>query len=170
MAASTSKIRKRPGQGRRPEPIRAVRKDPRSRRGTDGSDQWDVLKAADKGKKYVLVNQRDMDAGPEYYLSLGYDAETYRTGGVRFKRGRTAPENEEMVMRGHLLMSIDLEGAEEIEDFGENGVTGQAGADGIENRIIEDGGGKDLMRGLYGQRQVEVRLQARVQPSEYETP
>ncbi len=155
MQASQSKTRKRPGQGT--QAPKGSRKDPRAKRHTEGAAGWANLKNANLKRKYVLVSQHDKEQGVDYYLYLGYTAESQTEGGVCFARGRTGVDGDEMVMRGHLLMSIPLEAAEELEDFGADGETGQAGADEIEERIIQKQGGEDLLRGLMGHRHARTQ-------------
>ncbi len=169
MQATQSKTRprKRPGQGYQPEAPVGRRRDPRSRRHTEGASGWASLSNANLKKKYVLVNQNDKEQGVDYYLFLGYEAESWTKGGVSFARGRTGTEGEEMTMRGHLLMSIAMRDHEDLEDFGADGDTGQQGADEVEERIIDRQGGEDHLRGLMGRR--HARTQNMTRDSEYES-
>lgn len=65
-----------------------------------------------------------------------------------------APEEEDdgrsIRVGDQMLLAISNQRRADIEEYGVNGSTGQAGADRIENRIISKGSGRDTLRGMKG--------------------
>lgn len=138
-----------------PKPLRL---DPKPRH-LDGSAVWARLKNTDPDKRYVYVNKGDSDAMATYD-DAGYQVELLTSGGVCPAGGRTGRLNEPIEMRGMLLMSIGRQRAAEIEMHGADGDGGQAGADRLEETIV-DRRGFDPLRGMHSRFiTVENKIQA----------
>lgn len=119
-------------------PPRNARRDPRQRH-TDGLAPWQHLTGEDPDKKYVWVCEAFADTGPDLYAAQGYEVETYSVDGVAPKGGRTGKPGEIIKYRGHILMSVSKERAEEIDRYGADGNGGQERIDEIENLIHRSG-------------------------------
>lgn len=135
---------------RKPESASAgPRKDPR-RRHTDGVNPWNYLKGRDPERHYVWVNKNSPspEYGPEGYEARGYVIEFRRPDGPQVLGGKTVREGEPLEMRGHVLMSLPNAEHAEIQQFGEDGNSGQEDADRIEDIIINKRGGFDPLRGV----------------------
>jgi len=65
-----------------------------------------------------------------------------------------APELEDegktIIVGDQILLAITKQRYADIEEWGVNGSTGQAGADLIEDRIISESGGRGTLRGMKG--------------------
>lgn len=126
----------------------AQRRDP-AHRFNDVTASWSRLQNRDPGRFYVYVYKGSFEQGPEYYEAMGYDYERAREGGV--KPFGKLEEGSVIERRGHVLMSCTLEHKQEIEQFGPDGISGQARIDEIEAHMIKNRGAKDHLRGQRGQ-------------------
>ena len=124
------------------------RKDPGPRH-IDSSARWTKLLNKDPRMHYVMVNTAGgQEMGVDYYRdALGYTPVTHHKDGPKFAGGSAGEEGEQMLMRGHLVMQILLPDHEELEEYGEDGQTGQADADEQEERMY-DATGAQLRRGI----------------------
>lgn len=166
MAANRARRQKKPRKPRvdpwdgedAPKQASSRRQDPPSRP-TDGAAAWAQLrKPAGDDQHYVYVYEGDPEHGPDYYKAIGYHPVEYEKGGVRPMAGKTGNSGDQIEMRGHVLMACSKERRAEIEQFGPDGVSGQALADAIDNRILDDRGGIDHLRGLGGPRGLGVEV------------
>src|SRR5689334_10610190 len=143
---------RRPGKRRR-EPMaqRAtqLRKDPVNR--SAGASPVFLLKDKDPSRVYCwvyLATPAD-GQGPDYYEYLGYRREVWSADGPK-PQGMKFKDGDEIVVRGHVLMSCDERRYRDIVQYGPEGETGQAGADKLEKNLIKRRGGFDPLRGLTG--------------------
>jgi hypothetical protein len=140
--------------GTPPKPAKArvtpPRTDPR-RRHIDGTARWMRLdrKTVPADRKLVFVNKDDPHGGVQYYLSLGYQVETWRKDGIRVAAIPPGPEGTEIQHNGQVLMSIDLEAAALIDKEGPDGNTGSDLLDERDRRIVSKRNVNDEMRGLH---------------------
>lgn len=82
---------------------------------------------ADPTRKYVLVPKNDEHPqNYQYYLSMGYEIEVCKPGGVRIHMGSPAKDGQPLTMRELVLVSCTNERAFEIFQNGPNGMTGQS--------------------------------------------
>lgn len=106
----------------------------------DGSAQWSKLQSPDPGMKYIWANAAsdEVGCGAEYFKSLGYE-EVRRTGDRRDPKPyigeRVVKKGEVYQTRGLVLMEIPLEDWEDLQEYGEDGNTGQAWADRMEQLL-----------------------------------
>lgn len=112
--------------------------------------QWNKVKGKDPNRHYVLANKALIGVGgSDYYVELGYLIETQRPDGPKLAGGQTTrKEGDPLEVFGHVLMSCTLERRIEIDEYGPDGQSGQAGADLVENKIIDKSRGVDLLRGI----------------------
>lgn len=162
MPATRARTRKPATKARRGQKKAAKgrRKDPRPRH-TDGAAPWAKLNNRDPHKHYVYVFEGDQEHGIAYYRSIGYQVEEHTKDGVAPMAGVTGKPGEPISMRGHTLMSCPMERRMEIEEYGPDGVTGQALADEIDGVILDKRGGIDHLRGLHGPRGLDVEVGTR---------
>jgi hypothetical protein len=119
------------------------RRNPRRTRKAHGEAGRFGLLNKDKDKFYVWANMNDANCGAPKYAADGYSVETYAPGGVMPSIGRT-DQAEEITNSGHVLMSIPKAERESIEEWGEEGQTGQDLADRLEERMFERRRGSSL--------------------------
>jgi hypothetical protein len=113
-----------------------VRNDPQVRPINAGSPYF-TLENASPDRKYVWVFKGAAEFGPDYYEGLGYTPVQYTPGGVKGRIGKSFKSGEIIESRGHILMECTQERATEIFEDGEDGVSGQKGADVIESRMFQ---------------------------------
>jgi hypothetical protein len=100
---------------------------------------WQRLKNKDERRHYVLVNERmNGEFDVSYYEALaeglglpredGYVVEVRKPGGVTLAAGVTAEEGQPIRFRGMILMSCPKAFKKLLEDFGDDGQSGQEGA------------------------------------------
>jgi hypothetical protein len=128
-----------------------ARKDPKSRP-MNGAQAWGALRNPDPTKKYVAVYMNDDNQGPEYYSWMGYTPVEQEAGedALQWKGGKTVTVGDQLINRGHMLMEIDKDKADDIAQYGPDGVSGQENADAIDEQILDKRGGIDQLRGLHG--------------------
>jgi hypothetical protein len=124
---------------------------------------WDKTSGRDPRRHYVLAYKADPETGLGFYLGLGYEVETWRVDGPRFRGGVTGKMGEEMEMRGHVLMSIPIEQRERLEAEGPDGITGQRHIDELEKQIVKRRNTLDVLRGIAGLRGRSGDLAVRVE-------
>lgn len=117
----------------------SARKDPPARR-IGGYHNTDLVNA-DPKSKYIFANVRDEDTGVMMYEHAGFVKEIAREGGVQMEVKRT-PLGQEIMYRGHVLMSIDAAEARAQWEYM------QAEADKHEKAITKNRGGHDPLRGI----------------------
>jgi hypothetical protein len=142
-------------------PKATKRSDPRSRH-VEGVRN--ALVNPDPNKKYVWAFKGSPEYGPEEYENMGYNVEEYRKGGVTCSM-RTSKEGQPVEWMDNVLMSIDKERADDIEQYGLYGDSGQCRADEIEDKVVRERGGVDKLRGLHG-----MRVTNSTEPLEEESP
>ena len=129
------------------KPVARARKDPPAR-ALDGVSPWARLENKTPGRHYVLIHSTTAGQVEEYIYN-GYEAEVWKTGGVRIAGFRGKPPfGEEMLTRGMLVMSCSAERKAEIDDVGVDGNTGWDLAEQVEDHILDRSVGKDLLRGI----------------------
>ena len=114
----------------------SVRKDPAPRPINSGSPYFE-LSNADPERRYVWVFKAAAEMGVDYYEGLGYEPVQYTPGGVKSRVGKALKPGDYVESRGHVLMQTTKERAQEIYEFGEDGVSGQRAADEIERRMFQ---------------------------------
>lgn len=109
------------------------RHDPPSR-AADGRLKADVLVGRDPNRHYVYANPNEESAGLDAYLSMGYEVEEAREGGVRSAVKRTGKEASGAVtVRGQVLVSCPItEHEARMQD-------GWSYADTVDRRILKGG-------------------------------
>lgn len=115
-----------------------VRKDPpKARPVNSGSPYYDLV-GQDPNKKYVWVYKAAKEMGPDFYRDvLGYEPTLYVKGGARPKVGPAERKDGEYIeSMGHILMECSKERAQEIEEHGFDGQSGQAAADVVEKHMF----------------------------------
>jgi hypothetical protein len=137
-------------KGRAPRPQQAQpstarrRPDPKPRH-IDGSAPWSKLADKDSDRHYVYAYIADHDCGLQYYLSIGYEVETYKRGGVRpapiSRQVADSRDGQEIEMRGMTLVSCSGERYEEIRQYGPDGQSGYELANELASRITARSGG-----------------------------
>lgn len=135
----------------------AKRKDP-VRRHADGAHNVATLKGANPKRKYVLVNMSDLDAMGTYEEN-GYVREVSSPDGPRlFGMRSTLKPGEVITYRGHVLMSVSKDVAEEIRLRGAPGMgQGTEPWDRLEKRLLDRRGAtRDMLRGIGGARHMHV--------------
>lgn len=141
-----------PAAARGKKPVRRV--DPRPKH-IDGTAPLMRLKNANPKKVYKAASVSDPVFGLQHYRAMGWDVEIY-TGephGLQFAGGQTCKPGDPLESMGHVIVSLDAEKYAQVVQFGEDGASGQAEADEIENRIIDRNSMKDAVRGINGGRQ-----------------
>lgn len=124
------------------------RKDPK-RRHIDGVLPWAKILNQKPGFKYALISKSPNQWATA--MAKGYEPVRREEGSEEFAGGITAEVGQMMEMQGLVLCRIPKQRWLEIEQFGENGDTGQALADEMEARIINKRSGElDPIRGLGG--------------------
>jgi hypothetical protein len=105
------------------------------------------LKNKNPQRFYVAASLSDRESGLSFYKSMGWQQELF-TGTpdcLQFVGGQSCEPGSPLERMGHVIVSIDKEQHEEIER------TGQAGADAVEDIIVDKSKGMvDLVRGLGG--------------------
>src|SRR5512139_1168760 len=94
------------------------------------------LKNADPTRKYVLAPkdpQHPMSF--EYYISIGYELEEAKPGGVRINLGEPVVDGKPLAWRGNFLLSCSEERARELFLRGPTGLTGQEYYDKLMHKI-----------------------------------
>lgn len=115
---------------------RPRRKDPAPRPVVDGGGRHTRLVGTDPNRHYICVN-RASNQGVEYFESLGYQTETHREGGVKFRNGaKTGREGEEVRFRELVVMSISREDKERLDRYGPTGDSGTALRDRREKELL----------------------------------
>lgn len=126
------------------------------RRSLDGFGPW-VVKNKRAGFRYGLIYKANADMGVEYFASMGWEpvkdqgADDHgNPKGEYLAGGRTTQRNGQVIeYRGHVLMRISEELWDELNLFGIDGNTGQAGSDYWEKRLRGGRGvDKDPLKGL----------------------
>ena len=113
-----------------------VRKDPVTRPINAGSPYFELTNQHPE-RRYVWVFKAAIEHGVDYYEGIGYEPVQYVTGGVRGRIGKTLKPGDYIESRGHVLMQTTSERAKEIYEFGEDGNSGQQGADAVERRMFQ---------------------------------
>lgn len=134
----------------------ARRKDP-VRRHADGAANVASVRNPDPRRKYVLVSMSDNDAMGTYEEN-GFVREYLTADGVRLFGQKSVKPGELITYRGHVLMSIETEKAEEIRRRGAPGMgEGTMAWDRIEKKLVDRrAGSSDLLRGIGGNRHMHV--------------
>ena len=125
MPRATAK--RRPAAGRRQDP---------KPRHIDHSAKKFSVKNRDPDRRYVGVFT-GTDGSVEDYESMGYVVESHRKDGVGFG-GRNTKEGSELTSSGHVLMSCTAENYDRINLEGDDGYSGQMGADRIAKELGDD--------------------------------
>lgn len=145
------------GNTKAADKARAVRLDPKFRP-TNGATPWMRIKNADPNRHYVWASERGVQAGEfdvDYYTSLhenigekeGYVVETYDANSPQPVAGITTREKGQPVrFRGHILVSCTLAFKRLLEQLGDDGSSGQAGADFMDNLYKKRGAYADTKR------------------------
>ena len=134
---------------------KAVRIDP-PQRSLDGGIPYFNVKGKDPEREYVWVYKAaGSDFNVEHYEYLGWEVESYRTGGPRpaiMLAGKAEKLNGQVIeSRGNVLMSISKVRHQEIVENGDgNGGLGQSHADKLDARLLDRNKQmKDTMRGIH---------------------
>jgi hypothetical protein len=130
------------------KPVR--RTDPRPKH-VDGMGSLARLKNQNPTKRYVLASVSEL-SGLQRYRAMGWDVEIY-TGEpncLQFAGGQTCKPGDPLETMGMVCVSISAEKHAQIVQYGEDGESGQAEADRIEDRIIDRGSMRDAIRGING--------------------
>jgi hypothetical protein len=114
----------------------STRKDPSPRPINAGSPYFELTNPEPE-RRYVWVYKAAQEHGVDYYEGLGYEVVQYREGGVKNRLGKALKPGAYVESRGHVLMQTTAERAKEIYEFGDDGQSGQAGADAIERRMFQ---------------------------------
>ena len=132
---------------------KAVRIDPENRP-LDGAIPFFDVAGKDPTREYLWVYKAaGLDFNVEHYEGMGWDVESYRTGGPRLRMMSVAKleklNGQVIESRGNVLMSISKERHQEIVANGDDGVSGQKRADDMERRLLDRTKHmKDAMRGI----------------------
>lgn len=113
-----------------------VRKDPAPRPINAGSPYFELTNR-EPGRHYVWVYKAAAEHGVDYYEGMGYEPVQYTEGGVKGRIGKALKPGAYIESRGHLLMQTTAERAQEIYEVGDDGASGQRGADAIEARMFQ---------------------------------
>lgn len=114
----------------------AVRKDPTPRPVNAGSPYFELTNPEPE-RRYVWVSKSAEEHGISYYEGLGYEPVRYRQGGVKGRLMKALQPGDAIESRGMVLMQTTAERAQEIYEFGDDGQSGQRGADAIEKRMFQ---------------------------------
>lgn len=120
--------------------MRQKRVDPKSRP-PSGRRPWDQVENRDPNRHYVFANPNSQDTGVDFYLSMGYEVEKYRSDGPRPKVFRTLKDGDAITCMGQILMSCPLEEKQAMD------AEMMATVDALERKMISSGG-IDGIRGL----------------------
>lgn len=128
-----------------------ARRDPVQRQ-ADGADYNTVLKGAAKDRSYVFVYQNSNDMGPDYYRELGYVVERYHKDSPTVFALSKGKDNDPILFRGHVLMSIEKSRLEELRANGAPGAgKGSLHWTQMERRLLAKGQQQiDHLRGITG--------------------
>lgn len=132
---------------------RPARRDPQARP-VDGVAPWARFVNKRPDRHYVGVYMGDPDA-MALYPSIGFVPEIYEQGGVQPAGGMTGKIGDQIIARGHLLMSCSLERWKEIQQYGADGDTGYELAEQIERKILDRKGEHDPIRGPNGRMYID---------------
>ena len=121
---------------------KTVRVDPPVRP-LDGALPYTNVKGKSPEREYVWVSKSAQEYGVEHYC-----AGSPRP--VMVSEEKAEKLNGQVIeSRGNVLMSLTKERHQEIVDLGEDGVSGQKGADAMERRLLDRTKNiKDAMRGI----------------------
>jgi hypothetical protein len=135
----------RPSARAKQPPI--IRPDP-APRNLDGALGWMALENEDPNRHYVWVARNKLTLNE--YRRMGYVPEVQRQGGVAVAGEESPREGAEVEACDHVLMSVSKDRAEDIQERGPWGATGQHLADVIEQKIVDrrKGAVMDHFRGL----------------------
>lgn len=142
-----------PAAAKSKKPIR--RHDPRPKN-HDGQAPLARLKNQNPKKRYVLASVSDPVFGLQRYLAMGWEIERYEPqtkndpNCLQFAGGQTCKAGDPLETMGLVCVSISAERHAEIVQYGEDGGSGQAEADEVENRIIDKNSMRDAIRGING--------------------
>ncbi len=107
------------------------------------------LVGTDPGRFYAAINMTATGRfGPQGYLEAGYQIETQRADGPRFRFGITAKPGQPIEYQGHVLMSCTNERKAEIELYGAFGGAGQEEVDRIHNLMVNKRAGRSVLGNL----------------------
>lgn len=122
------------------------RKDP-AKLPLDGIVDHNSVVNPEPGRRYVLVSETSELRGPDYYEMLGYEPVLYKgKTGTRLAAGKWK-EGEHVRAFSQMLMSIDEETYAQLEQYGPNGLGGQAYLDKIEAQMSHSNrGGIDAVK------------------------
>ena len=137
------------------KPVRRV--DPRPRH-VDGTAPLMRLKNQNPEKVYRAASVSDPVFGLQRYVAMGWAVEVY-TGEpncLQFAGGQTCKKGDPLESMGHVIVSMPAKRYADIVQYGEDGASGQAETDEIEERIIDRGSMRDAVRGLGGSRYFEA--------------
>jgi hypothetical protein len=114
------------------------------------------LKNKNPAKVYRAAALADREWGLSRYKAMGWKVEPYEGPDVpnclQFVGGQTCEPGGPLESMGHVIVSMSAEKYAEVVLNGEDGASGQAGADEIEDQIVDRRSGvRDLVRGLNGQ-------------------
>ncbi len=115
---------------------KTLRNDPAPRPVNSGSPYCELVNTQ-ADRRYVWVYKAAPEMGVDYYESIGYEPVQYTPGGVKTRVGKPLKSGDYIESRGHVLMQTTAERAKEIYETGEDGNSGQQGADVIERRMFQ---------------------------------
>jgi len=117
---------------------------------TDGTPGWIKLVNAREDMEYRLVYKGGGDTNMvPHFASIGYEVVEATETGVKLQAARGIVLGQPIEFRGHVLMCVSKERAEEVRQFGEDGNTGQELCDRIES-IIRRENARDRIIGRGG--------------------
>jgi hypothetical protein len=114
----------------------SVRNDPQPRPINAGSPYFELTNQ-NAAHRYVWVFKAAPEHGVDYYEGMGYEVVQYTDGDVKPRIGKTMKAGQVVESRGHVLMRTTAERAQEIFEVGDDGMSGQQGADKIEARMFQ---------------------------------
>ena len=114
----------------------AVRKDPSPRPVNAGSPYFELTNPEPE-RRYVWVSKSAEEHGISYYEGMGYEPVQYRLNGVKGRLMKALKPGDVIESRGMVLMQTTVERAQEIYEHGDDGQSGQAGADDVERRMFQ---------------------------------
>jgi hypothetical protein len=123
------------------------RKDPKPRRVYGVSPEYLKLSGKRPELEYVYVNPGD-PISMSKYTSLGYKVETKGKDSPRNSMFENIPDGQPLTVMGQYLMSAPREVVENIRLNGEDGNSGLAMYDEIEQRLITNTNLFDPLRGV----------------------
>lgn len=127
----------------------SVRKDPKPKPVNSGSPYFDLVNE-DPSVKYTWVYKAAPEMGVDYYRdAMGYEPVQFTPGGVKPRVGKILEPGQYIEAMGHILMFCSKERAQEIEETGVDGQSGQQYADLIERKMRNSQKGiADLSRNI----------------------